>query len=115
MKLGRALNLRATHENTLVMRRSLDGNEYQGDERGALWAVPLAVPHWAGSSSQPRLLTSANIMSRLVSVSADSTGITRPIFRCCPIPDGHVMQDYTTRSEKARVTAAVRLETFSLP
>ena len=25
------------------------------------------------------------------------------------------MQDYATRSEKARVTAAVRLETFSLP
>ena len=32
MKLGRALNPRATHENTLVMRRSLDDDEDQGDE-----------------------------------------------------------------------------------
>ena len=28
-------------------------------------------------------------------------------------PGSHVMQDYATRSEKARVTAAVRLETFN--
>ena len=29
-------------------------------------------------------------------------------------PSGsHVMKDYATRSEKARVTAAVRLETFN--
>jgi hypothetical protein len=33
---------------------------------------------------------------------------------CCP-PGNHVMQDYPTRSGKARVTAAVRLATFSLP
>ena len=32
-----------------------------------------------------------------------------------PPPGSHVMQDYATRSGKARVTAAVRLETFSLP
>src|SRR5262249_60639559 len=32
MKLARALNWRAAHENTLVMRRSLDDDEHQGDE-----------------------------------------------------------------------------------
>ncbi len=32
MKLGRALNPRATHENTLVMRSSLGGDEDQGAE-----------------------------------------------------------------------------------
>ncbi len=32
MKLGRALNLRATHENTLVMRSSPGGDEDQGAE-----------------------------------------------------------------------------------
>jgi hypothetical protein len=32
MKLARALNPRATHGNTLVMRRSLDGDEDQGAE-----------------------------------------------------------------------------------
>ena len=32
-----------------------------------------------------------------------------------PPPGSHVMQDYAARSGKARVTAAVRLETFSLP
>ena len=30
-----------------------------------------------------------------------------------PPSGSHVMQDYATRSEKARVTAAVRLETFN--
>ncbi len=30
-----------------------------------------------------------------------------------PPPGSHVMQNYATRSEKARVTAAVRLETFN--
>ena len=30
-------------------------------------------------------------------------------------PGSHVTQDYATRSGKARVTAAVRLDTFSLP
>jgi hypothetical protein len=32
MKLARGLNLRATHENTLVMRMSLDDDEDQGAE-----------------------------------------------------------------------------------
>jgi hypothetical protein len=32
MKLGRALNPRATHGNTLVMRRSVGGDEDQGGE-----------------------------------------------------------------------------------
>jgi hypothetical protein len=32
MKLGRAWNPRATHENTQVMRRSLDGDKDQGTE-----------------------------------------------------------------------------------
>lgn len=32
-----------------------------------------------------------------------------------PPPGSHVIQDYAIRSGKARVTAAVRLETFSLP
>jgi hypothetical protein len=43
MKLARALNPRATHGNTLVMRRSLDGDEDQGDE----------VPSCAGTGDVP--------------------------------------------------------------
>ena len=44
LKLARGLNPRATHENTLVMRRSLDGGEDQGAEVPAAVGDPGGVP-----------------------------------------------------------------------
>jgi hypothetical protein len=41
MKLARALNPRATHGNTLVMRRSLDGDEDQGAEVPTVMCDPV--------------------------------------------------------------------------
>jgi len=47
MKLARALNPRATHGNTLVMRRSLDGDEDQGAE------LPTLVLAHRGERKEP--------------------------------------------------------------
>jgi hypothetical protein len=57
LKLARGLNPRATHENTLVMRRSLDGGEDQGAEvqYGVGAENSVTSPHatWAYSWIRP--------------------------------------------------------------
>ena len=44
LKLARGLNPRATHQNTLVMRRSLDDDEDQADEVPTVIREPDDVP-----------------------------------------------------------------------
>jgi hypothetical protein len=44
MEVEQTLNLRATHENTLVMRRSLDDDEDQADEVPTVIREPDDVP-----------------------------------------------------------------------
>ncbi len=67
MKLARALNLRATHGDTLVMRSSLDDDEDQGAE------VPAVVRARARARSVPdRPVNGGNLRS----FSDNTAGIT---------------------------------------
>lgn len=49
MKLARVLNPRATHRDTLVMRRSLDGDEDQGAD-----ALTVVCGRWKACPSRAR-------------------------------------------------------------
>ena len=83
--------------------------------------------------TRPESLARTPIVAHLTAIDIDieltrRTGRGAVVARCAPDrtangprvvqagaapPGSHVMQDYATRSEKARVTAAVRLETFN--
>jgi hypothetical protein len=59
MKLASAIGLRATHENTLVIRSSLDGDEDQGHELPAV----VRVPGWRARCVPDRPVNAGNSRS----------------------------------------------------
>jgi hypothetical protein len=78
----RALGSRATHENTLVMRRSLDGGEDQGDEVPTVMCDPYGVP------------------------------VACPIGRSTPGTHGHLRTARCTRSPADRQADPLRKQAF---
>jgi hypothetical protein len=100
MKLARALDPRATHENTLVMRSSLGGDEDQGAEAatGPDGRDPyhpgrsrdcgpedadraMCVPHAAAASGQSRSLLSFTPAVSRTRVIAATPQTSPPIFQ----------------------------------
>jgi hypothetical protein len=79
MKLGRPLNLRATHENILVMRRSLDDDE----DQGVVVPLPYRKPLWRASCKLDRPVGAYTLPSRRGSptVRPASDGQADPLSR----------------------------------